>query len=393
MTHFKKYLSYRLRSTAFRTVVIAVIAIILVCTVIGTEVSHHTRTPIGSEPGVVVSSSAEVLVWVSIMLAILFPILETYMLKSTKTLDVVFSLPVKRSSVAWAHYLSGLISFTFTTAAVFLSAAILLLLSQRNFYVGALLPMYIWLFLYSVVIYSIIIFLFSRGNTLGDGIVFTFCFILALFFMAGMIDDMIKSNEFLYRDYVHSIGMDGLPNYMLRDYFSFTELISDTADYYIKLLEHRPVYSYFDARLNLADTPYYDPVLANTPVSCFDLKTALEQIFYDVRVYTKLDHTWTVPTLIIWTLSGIASAAAFILSFVRYRAERAGDISDSFFGYRFIIPAIGLSAIVMNNDAILTETVIAIGMLIGYFIYRRSFRIKIEDIFTIVLGIVLMMPV
>jgi len=393
MSGFKNYFSHRLKSTAFRTLVITAVATAFACAVIGTEVASQANAMIGGEEHVGVSSSAEVLVWITVTLAVLFPILETYMLKSSKELDVILSLPVKRSSVAWAHYLSGLTGLIFTTASVFLFAGLLMLAVQRNFYVSALIPMYVWLLLYSVIIYSIVIFLFSRGNTVGDGLVFTFFFIIALFFMAGMIDDMIKSNEFLYRDYVHSLGIDGLPNYMLRDYFSFTGLISDTADYYVELLEQRPVYSYFDARLNLPDTPYYDPVLANTPVSCFDLKTALGQIFYDARVYTKLDHTLSIPTLIIWALSGAASAAAFILSFIGYRAERAGDISDSFFGYRFIIPAAGLSAIVMNNDDILTKTVIATAMLIGYFIYRRSFRIKAEDIFTVVLGIILMMPV
>ena len=67
--------------------------------------------------------------------------------------------------------------------------------------------------------------------------------------------------------------------------------------------------------------------------------------------------------------------------------ELAGDISESVFGYRFIIPAIGLSLAYVLTPDLLETTLIATGMLIGYFVYRRSVRIKIEDIITVAMCI------
>ena len=69
-----------------------------------------------------------------------------------------------------------------------------------------------------------------------------------------------------------------------------------------------------------------------------------------------------------------------------YRAEKAGGISDSFFGYRVLIPLYGCILIAMNGlniDGVFL-TFVLVAMVVAYFVYRRSFRIKYADIACVV---------
>ena len=97
MTYFKRYFTYRLRATAFRTLIISIIAAVL---------SNAITSSSGSRTGV--DSGFEIIgIFIGIA-AVLFPMLETYQLKQRRTLDLVFALPVTKAQLALAHFLSGL---------------------------------------------------------------------------------------------------------------------------------------------------------------------------------------------------------------------------------------------------------------------------------------------
>jgi len=99
-----------------------------------------------------------------------------------------------------------------------------------------------------------------------------------------------------------------------------------------------------------------------------------------------------ISTLVLWTLCSVLMAAGFIRHFKKYRAENAGDVSDSLFSYRFFIPAIGICSLFgvstriggayMSGD-LASGLATVVFVLIGYFVYRRTFRIKAEDITTV----------
>jgi len=363
MTHFKKYLSHRLRSTAFRTLVITLIATVLACAVVGIALSRSfaekTQSSIcGTVSPRNISTDIEVLIGVMTVLATLYPILETYHLKSTKTLDVVFSLPVTRTDIARAHYICGFISLVFSSAVVTIAIGVELLAFGLFNGLMPLLMIYLWLVLFGAILYSIVIFLFSKGNTAIDGAVSAFLFIPSLSLVAKALDSFIRENEYIYKTI--SVG-DSLPVKNLSFFFKINNVADEAVSFYDKI------------------------ICKKSDITWYDVGAACDEIFSAYGNDARYLYV-----LLIWILCALAATAAFVFSFEKYRAEHAGDISDSFFCYRSIIPMAGFS-LLCDSSSLVTSTVIVISMLIGYFICRRSFRIKPEDIYTVALGAVLML--
>ena len=79
-----------------------------------------------------------------------------------------------------------------------------------------------------------------------------------------------------------------------------------------------------------------------------------------------------------WLVVGVATTAGFFHTVKHKRVEQIGDISTSWFGYRTMIPLCGYCWIISYPS--FSYVVVLIVMLTLYFLYRRSFRLKISDI-------------
>ena len=96
----------------------------------------------------------------------------------------------------------------------------------------------------------------------------------------------------------------------------------------------------------------------------------------------------------IYALGAVYAAAAYCGLFFtarRHRAEDVAQVSDSWFGYRVLIPAFMALLLALDypaDDPIgIYATAYAVTLAVGtiaYFVYRRSFRIKLADILCIV---------
>ena len=60
--------------------------------------------------------------------------------------------------------------------------------------------------------------------------------------------------------------------------------------------------------------------------------------------------------------------------------EKAGEISNSPFGYKLLIPLYGYSLLMMYENIDFMTILIFIAMVIGYIVYRRSFKLKTSDL-------------
>ena len=90
----------------------------------------------------------------------------------------------------------------------------------------------------------------------------------------------------------------------------------------------------------------------------------------------------------VWGALGIAATAGYFLTFIKKGAEKAGEVSSSWFGYRILIPVYGYSCLMsFDTDIILLVLVFAM-MVIGYTIYRRRFKLKTSDIVVTACGII-----
>jgi len=187
MTHFKKYLSYRLRSTSFRTVVIAVICTVFVCVYIIDKDKTANR-------------GYDAFAWMTLLLAAVIPMLETYHLKNARTLDVVFSFPVRKREIALAHYLSGAIQLALVSLAMAaVTFFIILIIGPADLHAWYVIPMYFSVLIFSLCVYSFVIFAFGEGNTTGDGVIFAFGFYGAVLLMLYMLDILIDTQ--MYTNY------------------------------------------------------------------------------------------------------------------------------------------------------------------------------------------------
>jgi hypothetical protein len=94
-----------------------------------------------------------------------------------------------------------------------------------------------------------------------------------------------------------------------------------------------------------------------------------------------------IGIFVIWCVVGALAAVGYYFSFSRKRVESIGEISSSLVGYKVIIPLAVLClvlAIECDGDNILLLIIGIIAAVIGYMIYRRSFKIKLSDILSIV---------
>ena len=89
---------------------------------------------------------------------------------------------------------------------------------------------------------------------------------------------------------------------------------------------------------------------------------------------------------------GIAAYVGLFVRADRDKAENAGQISSSWFGYRVLNPlyiALLFAAVgkVMGGDVVMCVIVAVVGAAL-YFLYRRSFRLRKEDVISYVLAVV-----
>ena len=338
MTYFKRYFLHRLRSTTFRSIVLAVITAIV--TFVG--VSNTAYFQYGDE---IVYRSSEsglaVSVYLALVILIVIPMLETAELKKQRSLDLLFAFPITKSQLAVAHYLSGLCQVIFLNA-VSVAASVLAHMSKGFGGLSFLvIPAVVCMLPVIICLYSVVVFLFSQGNTVGDGVVFTFGVPLAIYntlwVIFKVLENFGEARIWLKQNFA------GYPKFC-----NFFEMLAIPASPFNSLMIGN------EFRLELAWTPY------------------------------------VTVRYIIWAIIGIACVLGFVYYTRTFRAEKAGDISDSVFGYKVLIPLFAMNAVLevwlRGAEMFGFEVDIAlilVAMAIGYFIYRRSFRIKPADVATI----------
>ena len=78
-----------------------------------------------------------------------------------------------------------------------------------------------------------------------------------------------------------------------------------------------------------------------------------------------------------WAITGIASSFLFFQSFGKRRMEKAEEVSDSWFGFKILIPLYGVIIIIGGTGAGIIGLLIV--SFVGYLIYRRGFHLKLSD--------------
>lgn len=342
MKIFGRYLGYRLEKSALRTLVLTIIAVVFNWVVVSECINRINIY--NNETGIYM------LAIILGCLCTVIPILELSEFKNRRNLDTLYFFPIKREKLAAVHFLSGFIQVAVVYSVTFFSSWIHLALQTNYFALGYMFFYYIFSLLLGLVMYSIFAFLFIQGNTVADGILFCGLWIFIL-----MIVGFVVRSEILREYYRESVYWARSANFV-NDWTIIYSPINNLTVIFQDLIE-----------VNKHSAEYY------------------YKSEYAAR-YMRDAYMFFV-----WGALGIASAAGYLLTFVKKGAEKAGEISTSWFGYRLLVPLYGYSLMIFWSGEIILTVLTFVLMIVGYIIYRRGFKLKPSDLIVTGCGVLAFM--
>ncbi len=330
MSTFGRYLRYRLKETTLRNIIFTVLCVLFTQKIMMEDYKFVVAYDFDPKYASCCLSS---LTAIMCIFASIIPLLETRCFKSRSNIDTLYSFPIKRHKMALAHYISGIIQFTFIYTVTYFAAFAYLSAKAWYFDVAPMIPFFFLSLLFGYVIFSVSIFIFGQANTPVDGVIFSIMWIFAIGLVLASIEEVTGS------------------------------------------------YGLFDSEMGIL----FAPIITLTEI--FTHKIEINSIDHDAE-YVKALYEQTY-WFAIWGVLGVGAAIGYVITFVKKGAQKIGEVSDSWFGYRTLIPIFGYSLLFMNGIISSIYTIVLFSMmLIGYVIYRRSFRLKIVDIIMIALGVV-----
>lgn len=286
----------------------------------------------------------ESLAAVAIVLGILFsilPLLELSCFKNRRNVDTLFSSPVGRRHMALCHYLCGLAEATAAYVLAYLFYVVRLAPYANTLHLPVLIPYFFVSLGLGICIYTVISFVYSQGNSVIDGIVFVVCYIFIFYLMALTVEHMIP--------------------------------VCDCGESHMFMIGDVPLQRAISAFLLYAPldhiTSGYMHMMAPHGFGHYVMELA---------------PSWFL--ILNQVLLTAGSLTGYLVYYGRYRAEQAGAISNSWFGYRVLIPLFAFC--LLSTDFMGSPTMsllVFVAVAIGYFSYRRSFKLKTSDL--VVIGI------
>ena len=260
-------------------------------------------------------------------------------LMNKRNSDTVMSFPISKWGVTLAHYLvaivttvsSMLVSFTVAYSRIIVKA---LNNGINDYPIFNGIIVFLIAVLYAVIIVTIVSFIFNCANSLLDGIVFVGAWTISPYVI-----------DFAYRSaVVLGTGFPKLP---------------------INLLD-----------LILINTisginKGFDQHIVGSP-------KGIEKLFENIS---------QIQILVILTgVSVLAFIGLFLVS-KRKKVEAIGDVSDSWLGYKVLVPLYGVCIALIGMvkaDEILSVPIVIGGMFSGYCLYRKGVRLRVPDLIWLV---------
>ena len=280
-------------------------------------------------------------IFVLCVCAYILPVLEFSLFKKRKNLDCAYALPISRRAMGLVHYFTGLIILVVPFTCSYLLNFLLMLRYPEGFYYPPVLGLYFLSLLMGTILYTFFTFLFNQANSTGDGI----WFMVLWSFLFGLVATAL--------DVVHFEWF----NLEKNDYFYYNSLI-------------------------------VDPSLGIAWIPLTEMQWRYSEVVEKVEG-AALATLWTDPVFIkwfvLWIVVGIGSALGFAFTFGKRRAEKTQEVSESWFGFKLLIPLYAIAAMITSGD--LFVLVVLIVAFVGYVIYRKGFHLKKWD--WIILGLLI----
>ncbi len=328
----KKYFLYELRKNAFLIGCLTLFASLVYCAAVLTS-------------GNLLRGASETYVWIISSIggtfATIAPIWFFGYKMKRRSVDLYFSLPISRLKILSVKFLIGLIVvFVPYSAAYWLGAfsAMARAFDEMNAvyyipqYFASLLPIYF--------IYAISSFVFTRANTVADGVVFIFFWAFAAGLAANVLAQLTAVTEITGYDIYYGTPLHRTTYYIeASHYFPFAPLDYATGHFEQHIANY----------LNIHATRIEATELANV-----------------------------IAGFSVTSLSATGATAGLFLNEKRAKAENAGQISESYFGYRTMIPLYTVCLSAVCFSPVLLALIIACAFFLTV-AYKRTFRIGIKQ--------------
>lgn len=272
-------------------------------------------------------------VFILIVCAYILPVLEFSLFKKRKNLDCAYALPISRRAMGLVHYFVGLICLIVPFTCSYLLNFLLLLRYPEGFYYPPVLGFYFLSLLMGTILYTFFSFLFNQANSTGDGIWFMVLWSF-LFFV------VVTAMDFVYLEWLEF----GKQDFYYNESFLYS---SDLGVCWVLLSEIQWEYSGVVEKMQNA---------------------SLAALWTDIAF---------IKWFVLWIVVGIGSALGFVFTFGKPRAEKTQEVSESWFGFKLLIPLYAVATMITSGE--LFVLVVLVVAFVGYIIYRKGFHLKKWD--------------
>jgi len=259
--------------------------------------------------------------------AMLAPVLSFQSFKKRRNLDFFWAMPISRRTLFFVHYILGLVFVLIPYTASYLVNFLLSLRYVKHLSPLPYLPYFFIALFLGILIYTVFTFSFNEANSVGDGIMFMHLHSLAPFMLLGAIMTVFDIKiEYVLGGIIYNP-------------------IAEIATVFSCMIEGKESY------------------------------------------YSDYNFISFAVALIFWASVGALALIYMLKRFGTRRTERAEEISDSFFGYRVMIPLYAMAGMIIFGD-FWFDVIIAVIAFVGYTVYRRGIKYTRSDL--ICLGVILL---
>ncbi|MCL2796632.1 MAG: hypothetical protein FWD58_01060 [Firmicutes bacterium] len=367
----KKYFIYELKKNWLAALILAAFATVFYITFIINADFQPNFTGTYVPPSLVAVPLVTLMLLCTFVPAMVF----SYKMNARQT-DCFYALPLRREKVYLIKSAIGLLMVLVPYTVAYWLGFIATAAKPNAFELWAFIPAYFISIPLAVMLFGFNAFIFTRANRQSDG-----TFFVVLYACVGV---MLAGYVYVLFDCGYGGGYG--------DYGNYTNPSG--------------------SRINIVNPSFWDwftysPLtwLANKYTGIISNTETLYGVGAVIRPHEEVDLSGFINLEWLYylfaALTGIAAWAGLFLTARKEKAENAERVSDTWFGYRIMLPtylALGLALLVpIGGSTAMIFIVIVVAMSAAlYIIYRRSVKLKLEDIISLVgavlLGLLLAIP-
>lgn len=250
-----------------------------------------------------------------------------------RSVDMYYSLPLSRTKIAAVHFICGFICIFAAFTVGYIAGVVTVIEKVRRLYLLNYLWIYLASFVPSLTLYTLSGFLYTRANTVVDGIIFIVLGLFALSVTYAIIHSVV----------VAAAGNGKVPS---ADGFLPWKALESVID-------------------GLAPRIYGDRTTG------WDLTRPQGTYGYAAYMYDVCGVVGTVT----FTLLAVGAAFGLFFTEKNCKAENCGQISESIFGYKVCIPLYLFSLCMVCGDDVIMLSLVTFAAAALTLIYRRTIKI------------------